>query len=144
MAWGRITRCRNGAAACYSTNIWAFNPRHGGSYRSRGLKWEPKKAKINAKDAPAPTTQSKTKKRVSFADPVAFVLGEPPEVASAREKYMRPNSIRAEEIRKELEQNTIAAKNLEGGGYGQQGARTAPDCKSRQIPYSPASLISVN
>ena len=113
MAWGRVTRSRNGAAECYSTNIRAFNHRHGGSYRSRGLKWEPKKAKINAKVALAPTTQSKTKKRVSFADPVASVLGEPPEVASAREKYMRPNSIRAEEIRKELEQNTVAAKNLE-------------------------------
>ena len=33
--------------------------------------------------------------------------------AAAREKYMRSNSIRAEEIRKELEQNTVAAKNLE-------------------------------
>jgi len=107
---------------------------------------------VNAKVAPAPTAQSKTKKRVSFPDPVASVLREPPEVAcenikspiilqdsiilstscclptvdpmldefilcashaAAREKYMRSNSIRAEEIRKELEQNTVAAKNLE-------------------------------
>lgn len=60
LAWGRVTRSRNGAAECYSTNIRAFNHRHGGSYRSRGLKWEPKKAKINAKVALAPTAQSKT------------------------------------------------------------------------------------
>ncbi|XP_021301967.1 uncharacterized protein LOC110429769 [Sorghum bicolor] len=80
-AWGRVTRCRNGAADCYSTNIRAFNPRYGGSYRSRSLKWEIKKAKVNAKVTPAPTVQSKTKKRVSFADPVASVLGEFPKVA---------------------------------------------------------------
>ncbi|OQU78849.1 hypothetical protein SORBI_3008G060800 [Sorghum bicolor] len=80
-AWGRVTRCRNGAADCYSTNIRAFNPRYGGSYRSRSLKWEIKKAKVNAKVTPAPTVQT------------------------AGEKHMSPNNIRAVEIRKEGEQN---------------------------------------
>ena len=134
---------------------------------------------VNAKVAPAPTAQSKTKKRVSFADPVASVLREPPEVAcenikspiilqdsiilstscclptvdpmldefmlcashaAAQEKYMRPNSIRGDQEGTGAEHGS----SKEPGGYGQQVARTAPDCKSRQIPYSPASLISVN
>ena len=51
-----------------------------------------------------------------------------------------PNSIRAEEIRKEMKQNTVAAKNLEAT----VNKELTLLIESRQIPYSPASLISVD
>jgi hypothetical protein len=66
-------------------NIRNFNHNYGRSFRSRYLKWEPKNSskhqKKDAKVAPAPAAPSKPTKRVSFADPVASVLGESPEVS---------------------------------------------------------------